>query len=74
MKQLPYSVAWQDLKDLFKKYGPVSRADILKNDDGRSKGCGTIVFESADDARYAIGILFNSFFQILTLNRKIGWF
>ncbi|KAK9255847.1 hypothetical protein V1507DRAFT_451086 [Lipomyces tetrasporus] len=51
---LPYSVGWQELKDLFRQAGNVVRADVLMGPDGRSKGRGTIVFETAADAQNAI--------------------
>ncbi|KAJ3040398.1 hypothetical protein HDV00_010952 [Rhizophlyctis rosea] len=37
---LPYIIAWQDLKDLFRQAGAVVRADIHEGPDKRSKGTG----------------------------------
>ena len=37
--------------------GRVVRADLMTDDRGRSKGCGTVLFETADEARYAVCIL-----------------
>lgn len=54
---LPYSFTWQDLKDEFRQCGSVIRADILLDADGRSRGAGTIVFESEDDAQRAIQMM-----------------
>ncbi|KAI0912419.1 RNA-binding domain-containing protein [Ustulina deusta] len=54
---LPYTVGWQDLKDLFRqaaRNGAVIRADVHLGPDGRPKGSGIVMFESADDARSAI--------------------
>ncbi|KAK9471010.1 uncharacterized protein V1510DRAFT_381920, partial [Dipodascopsis tothii] len=51
---LPYSVGWQDLKDLFREAGRVTRADVMTTPDGRSKGSGVVVFESGADAANAI--------------------
>ncbi|KAF6815532.1 RRM domain-containing protein [Colletotrichum sojae] len=54
---LPYTVGWQDLKDLFRqaaRNGVVIRADVHLGPDGRPKGSGIVVFESPDDARNAI--------------------
>ncbi|KAM0285507.1 hypothetical protein ACHAQH_001457 [Verticillium albo-atrum] len=45
---LPYTVGWQDLKDLFRQ------ADVHLGPDGRPKGSGIVMFESPDDARNAI--------------------
>lgn len=51
---LPFSVAWQDLKDFFRQAGNVVRADVKETPDRRSKGNGIVVFETADEARRAI--------------------
>lgn len=51
---LPYTTSWQDLKDLFGEVGPIIRADILMGPDGRSKGMGTVCFESEESANKAI--------------------
>jgi len=51
---LPFSTSWQDLKDNFRKCGKIIRADVLVGYDGRSKGLGTILFESSEDAQKAI--------------------
>ncbi|TKA79203.1 hypothetical protein B0A49_03188 [Cryomyces minteri] len=57
VSNLPYTVGWQDLKDLFRQaahQGAVIRADVHISPDGRPKGSGIVAFESADDARNAI--------------------
>lgn len=57
VSNLPYTVGWQDLKDLFRqavRTGTVIRADVHLGPDGRPKGSGIVVFESPDDARNAI--------------------
>ncbi|KAE8249003.1 hypothetical protein A4X13_0g5382 [Tilletia indica] len=51
---LPYSVGWQDLKDLFRSAGNVVRADIQNGADGRPKGSGIVVFSNPNDAQNAI--------------------
>lgn len=56
---LPFSVGWQELKDLFKDAGAVVRADVALNG-GRSKGFGTVSFQSEEDASKAIE-MFNDF-------------
>jgi hypothetical protein len=55
--KLPYQAGWQDLKDLFRSAGNIVRADINIGMDGRPKGSGTVIFESAKDAQNAIGII-----------------
>ncbi|TPX74376.1 hypothetical protein CcCBS67573_g04352 [Chytriomyces confervae] len=57
---LPYSVGWQDLKDLFRNAGGVVRADIPTDYQGRSKGFGTVTMSSVEEARKAIG-MYNGF-------------
>ncbi|CAG8516575.1 3284_t:CDS:10 [Diversispora eburnea] len=54
--QLPYSVGWQELKDLFRNAGNIIRADILVGQDRRSKGSGTVLFETPGDAANAISM------------------
>eukprot|EP00189_Rhodosorus_marinus_P009861 CAMPEP_0184740758 /NCGR_PEP_ID=MMETSP0315-20130426/3774_1 /TAXON_ID=101924 /ORGANISM="Rhodosorus marinus, Strain UTEX LB 2760" /LENGTH=275 /DNA_ID=CAMNT_0027210633 /DNA_START=221 /DNA_END=1049 /DNA_ORIENTATION=+ len=54
---LPYQIRWQELKDIFRSCGEVIRADVLTGPDGRSKGVGTIVFESEAGAQEAISRL-----------------
>ncbi|KAF5392555.1 hypothetical protein D9757_002170 [Collybiopsis confluens] len=53
---LPYQAGWQDLKDLFRTAGNIIRADINIGADGRPKGSGTVVFETAKDAQQAISM------------------
>lgn len=48
---------WQDLKDLFRKAGTVLRADVSLGPDNRSRGYGTVLLASAEDARKAVGEL-----------------
>lgn len=50
---LPWTVAWQDLKDLFRDYG-VEFTDVPKRD-GRSRGFGIVRLETEDGAARAIG-------------------
>jgi len=54
---LPWSVQWQDLKDLCKQYGAVAYADVVENDDGKSKGFGLVRFESPSGSRNCINNL-----------------
>ena len=41
----------------FSDSGRVVRADIMTESSGRSKGCGTVLFETSEDAAHAICIL-----------------
>ncbi|KAJ3075565.1 hypothetical protein HDU98_007675 [Podochytrium sp. JEL0797] len=60
VSNLPYIVAWQDMKDLFRQAGNVVRADIHMGPDQRSKGTGIVGFDSATDAQNAIS-MFNGY-------------
>ncbi|KAL9183998.1 hypothetical protein ACHAXT_002084 [Thalassiosira profunda] len=51
---LSWQSGWQDLKDLFREYGEVERADVVSGPDGRSRGFGFIRFGNAGDAQNAI--------------------
>ncbi|KAJ2936619.1 hypothetical protein H1R20_g474, partial [Candolleomyces eurysporus] len=51
---LPYRVRWQDLKDLFRRAGTVLRADVSLGPDNRSRGFGTVLLATAEDAGRAI--------------------
>lgn len=52
---VPFAYAWQELKDLFKPLGAV-KADIVMGSDRRSKGWGTVLFDSESDAENAIKV------------------
>lgn len=62
--KLPYQAGWQDLKDLFRSAGNIIRADINIGADGRPKGSGTVVFETAADAKQAIGTCAHTFADV----------
>lgn len=51
---LPFGVAWQQLKQLFSTVGPVIRADIHMTPQRRSRGHGTVVFYDEETAKRAI--------------------
>lgn len=51
---------WQDLKDLFRKAGTVIRADVSLGPDNRSRGYGTVLLASAEDAGRAVD-MFNGY-------------
>ncbi|POY71740.1 hypothetical protein BMF94_5101 [Rhodotorula taiwanensis] len=57
---LPYTVGWQDLKDLFRAAGQIIRADVKIGPDGIHSGTGTVVYETAADAQNAIA-MYNGF-------------
>ena len=53
---LPWSTEWQELKDLAKEHGDVIKADVMRRPDGKSRGFGTIVFKTPEDAQAAIEV------------------
>ncbi|KAI8916755.1 hypothetical protein DFJ77DRAFT_353679 [Powellomyces hirtus] len=54
VSNLPWSVGWQDLKDLFREVGTVVRSDVAQNPSGRSRGYGTVLYATVDEAQAAI--------------------
>ncbi|KAJ2958419.1 hypothetical protein NQZ79_g5978 [Umbelopsis isabellina] len=60
---LPFRVRWQDLKDMFKKAGDVVRADVAIGYDNRSKGHGTVLFTTIQDAQHAVDLFHNYTWQ-----------
>ena len=53
---LPWSTEWQELKDLAKEHGDVIKADVMRRPDGKSRGFGTVVFKTPEDAQSAIEV------------------
>ena len=56
--QLPLDYTWQSLRDLCREFGDIRFAEI------RSKGTGTVRFQTESDARRAVGILFYTHISI----------
>jgi RNA recognition motif-containing protein len=57
---LSYETSWQDLKDHMRAAGNVDNATILTGPDGRSIGCGIVVYQHPKEAARAIRELQNS--------------
>ncbi|GCE99328.1 mRNA-binding protein [Zygosaccharomyces mellis] len=51
---LPYSVNWQALKDMFKECGNVIRADVELARNGYSRGFGTVIYGTPEEMQDAI--------------------
>lgn len=54
---LAWQTSWQDLKDHMRKAGNVKRADVFVDEQGRSKGCGIVEFDTPEEAQNAIRML-----------------
>lgn len=63
IKNLPYSVTWQQLKDVFADFGEISRVDIPTDSNSRSKGYGFIMFQTDEQAKKAIDGMSNAEFN-----------
>jgi RNA recognition motif-containing protein len=57
---LAYDTSWQDLKDHCRAAGNVDQATILSGPDGRSNGCGIVVYQHPKEAARAIRELQNT--------------
>lgn len=57
---IPFNCQWQDLKDLFRSAGQILRADVSLGPDGRSRGFGTVLFQTTEDAMNAVQ-MFNGY-------------
>jgi len=57
---LAFETSWQDLKDHMRGAGNVDQANVLTGEDGRSKGCGIVLYQRPQDAQRAIRELHNS--------------
>ncbi|TDL22740.1 RNA-binding domain-containing protein [Rickenella mellea] len=68
---LPYRVRWQDLKDLFRKAGTVLRADVSLGPDNRSRGYGTVLLATAEDAGRAVDMFNGYSWQTRTLEVRL---
>lgn len=54
---LPYRIRWQDLKDLFRRYGTPCRADVFLAPDGRSRGVGMVSMRTRREAENCVNDL-----------------
>jgi len=64
---LPYSTQDSDLKTLFEEHGDVTKAEVVLDRTGRSKGFGMVKMSTVNDANAAIAALNEQTYQ----NRKL---
>lgn len=57
VSNMAWETTWQDLKDHFRQCGDVSRAEVMFDENLRSKGCGIVVFRTEEAAQRAINEL-----------------
>mmetsp|Transcript_2319 Transcript_2319/g.2588 ORF Transcript_2319/g.2588 Transcript_2319/m.2588 type:complete len:207 (-) Transcript_2319:324-944(-) len=69
---LPWSVSWQTLKDHFQGAGKVVRADVVTDvETGRSRGFGTVSFETQEEAQLAIEQFNSTEFESRTITVRL---
>nr|KAG5695168.1 hypothetical protein BaRGS_030214 [Batillaria attramentaria] len=55
VKNMPYELKWQDIKDLFRKeVGDVAYVEMIEGNDGKPRGMAVIEFKDKDSSRKAI--------------------
>lgn len=54
VSNLNWKTSWQDLKDKFRESGEVVYANVVRDDDGRSKGWGIVEFDTPEAAVNAV--------------------
>lgn len=57
VQNLPFECTWQELKEHMCVAGNVIHADVLRGHDGRSRGCGIVEYETAEEAANAIATM-----------------
>jgi RNA recognition motif-containing protein len=57
---LPWSITWQELKDIFSHTPGVVRADVIIDSTGRSRGFGTVRYKNQEEARRAAEMMNNT--------------
>ena len=56
VSNLDYKITWKKIKDVFRLAGNVTRAEIKEDKDGKSRGMGTVTFETQFEAVQAISM------------------
>lgn len=60
LSNLNWDTSWKNLKDHMRQAGDVVRVDIFTNDQGKSKGCGLVEFQTREGCSRALETLQNS--------------
>merc|ERR1719354_319565 len=56
ISNLEYDLSWQKVKDMFRRAGNCTRCELAQGDDNRSKGFGSVQFETPFEALTAIAM------------------
>mmetsp|Transcript_37503 Transcript_37503/g.51524 ORF Transcript_37503/g.51524 Transcript_37503/m.51524 type:complete len:164 (+) Transcript_37503:2-493(+) len=54
---LDFRISWQDLKDHMRQAGDVRFCDVLKDQEGRHKGCGIVEYNTEEECEIALSML-----------------
>ena len=60
---LSYDCTWQNLKDAFKRFGPVSHAEVCETASGRTTGFGIVAYSKPSFAEKALSSMDGADFQ-----------
>ncbi|KAH3836607.1 hypothetical protein DPMN_109978, partial [Dreissena polymorpha] len=71
VSNLDYKVGWKKLKDVFKLAGNVTHAKIMEDKDAKSRGMGTVTFETPMEAVQAISMFNNQSLYDRTMRVKM---
>jgi len=71
---LSWSTDWRALKDTFATCGNVARADVAADQSGRSRGFGTVRYETVDEANIAINTFNNTEMDGRTITVRLDRF
>lgn len=71
---LPFEERWQSLKEHFSEAGNVLRADVIIDNGGRSKGFGTVIMSTPEEAQKAIEMFNDTDFNGRNIQVKLDKF
>ncbi|KAL3157351.1 hypothetical protein ABBQ32_011834 [Trebouxia sp. C0010 RCD-2024] len=68
---IPWKYTWKELRPMFEECGPIDRTEVVYGRDGRSRGYGTVRFETVEAANTAIEKFHGSECEGRTLTVKL---
>lgn len=63
VRNIPFTLTNQQLRDYFRHAGHISDCSVMLDKEGRSRGCGTVRFESVSECERAINMFHRSLLQ-----------